>query len=75
MASWTGYANTAELLDRAMAELIGVATLIDLLDDASHPSMELYEASRTVQNAIVALRNWGRSRADDALAVRTVACP
>ncbi len=51
------------LLCQATAELIGVAAMIDCIDDSSDGSMELLEAKRAIHNALVALNSWGGIRA------------
>ncbi len=59
---------------RAVAELSEVASAVDFLCGECEPSMELFEASRAVHHALIALGDWCASSDDDQRPVRAAAC-
>lgn len=45
-------------MSQVRAELRKIAAAVDRVSDISHPTMELLEASRAIQSALVSLANW-----------------
>ncbi|HWE69779.1 MAG TPA: hypothetical protein VG205_05425, partial [Acidimicrobiales bacterium] len=48
-------------MTQVRAELRKIAAAVDRVSDISHPTMELLEASRAIQSALVSLGNWNGS--------------
>jgi len=74
MAS-TADSDQGALLLQARSALIGAAATIDRLSTAAGPSIELIEATRAVQNALIALRGWGSPPDDAAPSERVLTSP
>ena len=67
--------DTSRIMDRVTAELHDIAAAFDRASEASHPNMELLEASRAIQSALVSLSNWSGSHDDGAPVTNPAAGP
>jgi len=74
MAGSAGSTDSGVRLRQAIIELSSVAAIVDRLCDASHPSMELLDASRSVHNALVFLDEFGGSPGDHSPGARPLVC-
>ncbi len=63
--------DTGGIMSRVTAELHEIAAAFDRASEASHPTMELLEASRAIQSALVSLGNWRGSQDDGLFPVAT----
>ncbi|HEX3839190.1 MAG TPA: hypothetical protein VHU85_00215 [Acidimicrobiales bacterium] len=59
-------AETNGAMNQVRAELREIAAAVDRVSDLSHPTMELLEASRAIQSALVSLGNWSGSTSGEA---------
>jgi hypothetical protein len=57
----TGNVDISPIMDRVTAELNDIAAAVDRVSEVSHPTVELLEASRAIQSALVSLSNWNGS--------------
>jgi len=57
----SGDAETGKIVHRVTAELGEIAAEVARVSEASSPNMELLEASRAIQSALVSLSNWNGS--------------
>jgi hypothetical protein len=54
----SGNMEASRVMHRVTEELSEIAVAVDRVSEASHPTMELLEASRAIQSALVSLNNW-----------------
>jgi hypothetical protein len=59
-------AETNGAMNQVRAELRRIAAAVDRVSDLSHPTMELLEASRAIQSALVSLGNWSGAASTEA---------
>jgi hypothetical protein len=59
-------ADTNGAMNQVRAELRRIAAAVDRVSDISHPTMELLEASRAIQSALVSLGNWSGAASSEA---------
>lgn len=59
-------AETNGAMNQVRAELRKIAAAVDRVSDISHPTMELLEASRAIQSALVSLGNWSGAASSEA---------
>lgn len=59
-------ADTNGAMNQVRAELWTIAAAVDRVSDISHPTMELLEASRAIQSALVSLGNWSGAAGGEA---------
>ncbi|HEX3564121.1 MAG TPA: hypothetical protein VHU17_02005 [Acidimicrobiales bacterium] len=59
-------AETNGAMNQVRAELRRIAAAVDRVSDISHPTVELLEASRAIQSALVSLGNWSGTASSEA---------
>ncbi|HEY1988214.1 MAG TPA: hypothetical protein VGG43_02010 [Acidimicrobiales bacterium] len=57
----SGDADTSRVMHRVTAELGEIAAVVDRVSEVSPPTVELLEARRAIQSALVSLGNWNGS--------------
>ena len=57
--------DTSRVMHQVTAELSEIASAVDRVSESSHPTMELLEASRAIQSALVSLSHWNGSHNDE----------
>jgi hypothetical protein len=67
-----GNGDTRRVMHRVTAALNDIAAVVDRVSELSHPTMELLEARRAIQSALVSLSNWNGSD-DERVPVRGAA--
>jgi hypothetical protein len=59
-------AETRGAMNQVRAELRKIAAAVDRVSDIPHPTVELLEASRAIQSALVSLGNWSGAASSEA---------